>query len=252
MNMKKLFVLVTVVIFAFNMNAQNFGIGVRAGYESSSYIRNFKKLDGSKFAKGYNLGIVGELNFGGINGRLDLDLIQLGSDFYNEVEINGIEYISDHQTDVNYFQICVAAKKEWGAAYAFGGPYVGFALKNVTNGEMIYGDSIGVIEDYDNFKNIDGSDNDFYNKLDFGFYCGAGLNIKGVFVELNGGLGLMNFLNENSDTYLDYVDRAMEINDDGLDARDENFRYTMGSRAVENPSQFNLFFGISAGYLFGF
>ena len=91
-----------------------------------------------------------------------------------------------------------------------------------------------------------------YNKIDYGLYGGAGLNIKGVFVEVNVGLGLMNFMNKDSDTYQSNMDRAIQINDDGLDAQDENFRYTEGSLAVEEPTQNNLFFGISAGYLFGF
>lgn len=248
--MKKLFVFAITMILAFNINAQK--IGARAGYGMSGYFLNFKKPEGSKFAKGINLGIIGEMEFGGINGRLDIAYIQLGSDFYNEGEIAGETFISDLQTNVNYFQIGVAAKKVFGPAYAFGGPYIAFALKNVTNGEITLGDSTGIIEDLDNFKNFDGTDNDFLNKFDFGFHGGAGLNFSGVFVELNVGFGLMNFMNETSDTYQNYVDRAIQINDDGLDAEEENFRYRIGSTAIENPSQTNLYFGVSLGYLFDF
>ena len=248
--MKKLFVLAIALILTFSINAQK--VGLKAGYGMSGYVLNFDKPDASKMATGYNFGIVGEMELGEIAGRLDIGYIQLGSDFFNEGELGGFSFKSDLKTNVNYFQIGVAAKKSFGPAYTFGGPYLGYALKNVTNGEITFNDTTALVEDLDNFKNFDGSDNDFYNKIDYGVYGGAGLNIKDVFIEVNVGYGLMNFMNKESDTYQANTDRAIQINDDGLDAQDENFRYSDGSAAVEEPTQFNLFFGISAGYLFGF
>jgi hypothetical protein len=247
--MKKLFVLILAFFVGYQLHAQK--IGVKAGYGISGYVLNFDKPDGSKTGNGYHFGIVGELDMTGYGGRLDITYNQLGSDFFNEGEILGMPFTSDLKTDVTYIQGGVAGKKSFGPAYVFAGPYIGIVLSNETKGEITLSGVTETIE-LNNFENLDGSENDFYAKFDYGLYGGAGLNISGVMVEVFGGYGLMNFLNSESDVYRNYTDRAIEINDNGLDARDENFRYTDGSLAVEEPVQNNFFIGISLGYLLSF
>jgi len=75
---------------------------------------------------------------------------------------------------------------------------------------------------------------DLYNKMDVGFNLGLGANFSGVFVELNAGMGLMNFINTDSDYYsaTDYATK-----DDPTVA------------ITGDASQKNIYFGLSVGYL---
>ncbi len=236
--MKKLFLLSIAVIFAFSMNAQK--IGVKAGYGMTGYLVNFYVPDGAKMGMGFNAGLVGEYGLGDmLNLRVDIGYNQLGSDYYWSQDAGGVDMITDMTTDVGYLNFGVSAKVGFGPAYAFVGPYFGYALSNVTNMLVtLDGATIAELNDLDNFGAIaDGGKEDLLNKTDFGLNIGVGTSFSGVFVEANFGLGLANFINYDSQYYsaLNYAtvdDATVPITGDA--------------------TQKNIFLGLSAGYMFGF
>jgi len=252
-NMKKLSLLALALIMVIGVNAQK--IGVKAGGNMSGYTLNFDSPDGSKMGMGLNAGLVGELGLTEtMNLRVDLGYNQLGSDFYSEEDAGVLgTMITDIKSDVSYLNLGVSAKMNFGPAYAFVGPYFGYALSNVTNGSVLLDDvALVEIEDFDNFGDqVDGGMGDFVNKMDFGLNLGFGADFSGIFVEANIGYGFANYYNKNSDTYTAVTDGATLINDAGMNAVDAGFSFTDGTTAVAEPKQSNLFFGLSVGYMFG-
>ena len=235
--MKKLLVLSAAILFAFTMNAQKFGF--KAGYGMSGYLVNFYTPDGAKMGNGFNAGLVGEYPVNDMMSlRADVTYNQLGSDYYDETDVSGATMISDFTTDVSYLQISVAPKFGFGPAYAFVGPYFGYALSNITNGTVVMGETTVVdVKDLDNFSDpTEGGSGDLYNKTDFGLNLGFGASFSGVFVELNAGMGLLNFINTSSQYYsaTNYA-----TTDDPTVA------------ITGDASQKNIFFGLSVGYLLG-
>ena len=253
--MKKLLVLSAAILFAFTMNAQKFG--VKAGYNMSGYLVNFYTPDGAKMGTGLNFGLLGEYPVNDMMSlRADVTFNQLGSDYdsRDETDANwgfralGIEY--DYKTNINYLQIGVSPKFNFGPAYAFVGPYFAYAVnskKTATydiNGTKqtgsfdIYSEpnnSFDFTQAYSDTNNEGGS-GDLYNKTDFGFNLGFGANFSGIFVELNAGMGLMNFINTGS-KYYNITDYA-NVNDPTV-------------AITEDASQKNIFFGLSVGYMLG-
>ncbi len=65
---------------------------------------------------------------------------------------------------------------------------------------------------------------------------GFGATFSGVFVELNVGLGMMNFINTDSDYY--DINGFTEIDDKAVVITDD-------------ATQKNLFFGLAVGYMLG-
>ncbi|MCF6366989.1 MAG: PorT family protein [Bacteroidales bacterium] len=235
--MKKLFVFAIATMFAFSMSAQKFG--VKVGYGMSGYTVNFYTPDGAKMASGFNAGLVGEMPVNDMmNLRVDLGYNQFGSDYYMSEDVGGTNMTTDFKTDVSYLNIGVSPKFAFGPAYVFVGPYFGYALSNVTNGTVTVGDVVALeVTDLDNFGAIlDGGTDDLYSKTDFGLNLGFGANFSGVFVELNAGMGLANFINQSSQYYsaTNYA------------TKDDNTVAITGDAA-----QKNLFFGFSVGYMLG-
>jgi len=255
--MKKLFVFAIATMFAFSMSAQKFG--VKAGMNMSGYTTNFYTPDGSKMGMGFNAGLIGEMPVNDMMSlRADLTFSQLGSDF-NSVDNTdedwtmrayGMEF--SKTTNVNYLQLGISPKFNFGPAYAFIGPYFGYALSNTETGTWTVGDTeqTGVVDvfsaptawditkEYSDDNNLGGKD-DLYNKIDFGFNLGLGANFSGVFVELNAGLGMMNFINTESNLYNNKAIGGTEF-------------YNMDKTGFETKaSQKNLFFGLSVGYMLG-
>jgi len=253
--MKKLLVLSAAILFAFTMNAQKFG--VKAGYNMSGYLINFYSPDGSKMSTGFNFGLVGEMPVNDMMSlRADVTFNQLGSDYDSKDETDanwplralGMEYKYDQ--NINYLQIGISPKFSFGPAYVFVGPYFAYALQGnqkatwSTSSESqtgtldIFSDpntSFNPLDTYSDTNN-EGGKGDLYNKTDFGFNLGVGANFSGVFVELNAGLGMLNFINTSSTNYsaTNYAtkdDKTVAITGDA--------------------SQKNIFFGLSVGYLLG-
>ncbi|MCD4792353.1 MAG: PorT family protein [Bacteroidales bacterium] len=231
--MKKLFLLSVAVLFVFTMSAQK--IGVKVGYGMSGYLTNYWVPDGYKLANGFNAGLVGEYGLSDLlNLRLDIGYTQLGVDFYSDED----DMTIDMKTNVDYLNVGVSAKAGFGPAYVFVGPYFGYALSCKTNGEMTVGDETTVFDEEDNFADFeDGTENDMFNKVDFGLNLGVGTSFSGVFVEANVGMGLANFINTSSDLY------------SGPDTYPDN---EDGDPISGDASSKNIFFGLSVGYLFGF
>ena len=266
--MKKLFVFAIATLFAFSMNAQK--IGVKAGMNMSAYKVNFDSPNGAKMGMGMSFAVLGEMPINDmINLRVDLGLNQLGSDYDSKGEADadwparalGLEYTS--KTNVNYLKLGLTPKFSFGPAYAFVGPYFAYAINSkktvsyIKENETQTGSFDIFSEPNNNFDitkgyndtNNEGGYGDFFKKTDIGLNLGFGANFSGVFVELNAGLGMANFMNKNSKNYKDWNTAAKAINDANMDASAQKFHD--GTKAVVDPSQKNLFFGLSVGYMFG-
>ncbi len=253
--MKKLLVLSAAILFAFTMNAQKFG--VKAGYNMSGYLINFWSPDGSKMSTGFNFGLVGEMPVNDMMSlRADVTFNQLGSDYDSKDETDanwpfralGVEY--NYNQNINYLQIGISPKFSFGPAYAFVGPYFAYAISgnqiatwetadaSQTGTVDIFSDpnpSFDITQEYSDTNN-EGGTGDLHNKTDFGFNLGVGANFSGVFVELNAGLGMMNYINTDSQ----YYDAANYATVD-----DPTVAIT------GDATQKNIFFGFSVGYLLG-
>jgi len=253
--MKKLLVLSAAILFAFTMNAQKYG--VKAGYGMSGYLINFYAPDGSKMGTGMNFGLLGEMPVNDIMSlRADITFNQLGSDYDSRDETDAnwparSYYEFDKTTTVNYLQIQVSPKFSFGPAYAFVGPYFAYAISSAEKSTItpVSGDvqkwTVDIFSDpstnYDYTKpfsddnNLGGS-GDLYNKMDVGLNLGIGANFSGVFVELNAGMGFLNFINTSSTNY---------------SATNYATKDDMTVAITGDASEKNLFFGLSVGYLLG-
>ena len=257
--MKKLFVFAVASLFAFSISAQTFG--VKAGYNMSGYKVNFYTPDGAAMGSGIYAGLVAEMPINDmVSLKADVMFRQLGSEFDSRNNSDedwalgaaGIQY--DTKTDVNYLQIGISPKFNFGPAYAFVGPYFGYAVNSNKEGTWegvfpltpapgtgssdIFDDVSTTFNPAEAFSddNNNLSEGDLYNTVDFGLNLGFGATFSGVFVELNVGLGMANFVNTDSDYYsitdfYDIDDKTVNITDDA--------------------KQNNLFFGLAVGYMLG-
>ncbi len=256
--MKKILVLSVAVLFAFTVSAQKFG--VKAGYGMSGYLINYYSPDGSVMSKGFNAGLVAELDLKVIGVRADLTFQQMGSDYDSRNDeqayrdsagYDAYGFEVDYKQAINYLNLGVSVKKGFGPVYVFAGPYFGFALKG--NKTTKFTPSTGSVQEWtvDIFSdpNTDynpaepfsddnnlGGNGDLYNKLDIGANLGLGASFSGFFVEANAGYGFLNFINHDSeyysgpDTYPDNVERDPISGD---------------------AKSHNIFFGLSVGYMLG-
>ena len=252
--MKKLLVLSAAILFAFTMNAQKFG--VKAGYNMSGYLINFYSPEGSKMSTGFNFGLLGEYPVNDMMSlRADVTFNQLGSDYDSRDETDAnwpmrayFEY--DYKQNINYLQIGISPKFSFGPAYAFVGPYFAYALSSAekititpTTGDV----QTGTVDIFDDPATMDltkplsddnntGGTGDLHNKMDVGFNFGLGANFSGVFVELNAGMGLLNFINTGSKYY---------------SATNYATKEDKTKAITGDASQKNIYFGLSVGYLLG-
>lgn len=253
--MKKLLVLSAAILFAFTMNAQKFG--AKAGFNMSGYLINFYSPDGSKMSTGLNFSLLGEMPINDMMSlRADLTFNQLGSDYdsRDETDANWPArplYEFDYKENINYLQIGISPKFNFGPAYVFVGPYFAYALKGNQTSKItaVDGDvqewTVDIFSDpstdfdftkpFSDDNNLGGS-GDLYNKMDVGLNFGIGANFSGVFVELNAGMGLLNFINTSSTYY----------SASGYTTKDNPTVAITG-----DASQKNIFFGLSVGYLLG-
>lgn len=255
--MKKLFLLVIAIIFAFSMNAQK--IGVKAGYGMSGYTVNYYSPDGSALSTGFNAGLVAELDLEVIGLRADVTFNQLGNNYDSRNDSPedfpfGDFYHVDYKQSINYLNIGVSVKKGFGPAYILLGPYFGYALAG--NQTTTITPAVGDVQSWthDIFSDPDetfdftqaitddnnpGGTGDLFNKVDFGVNLGLGASFAGVFVEANVGLGMANFYNVDSEYYAAKKASKVTIDDKTVPMTDD-------------LSQKNIFFGLSVGYMFGF
>jgi hypothetical protein len=257
--MKKLSLLLVALVFAFAVNAQR--IGFKVGGNMSGYLINFWSPEGAKMSMGLNAGLVGEYAFSEKMGlRVDLGLNQLGSDYDSRDEADadwayralGMEFA--YKSSMNYLNLGISPKFNFGPAYAFVGPYFAYAISGNETGTWegtsllgypvagtgkvdVFSDpaTYNPIEAYSDTNNSGGT-GDLINKMDFGFNLGVGANFSGVFVEANIGMGLMNYINTES-TYYSMTNYATP--DDNTVA------------LTTDATQKNLFFGLSVGYMIG-
>ena len=255
--MKKLLVLSAAILFAFTMNAQK--IGVKVGYGMSGYTLNFDSPETAKMAKGLNAGLIYEHPINDMMSlRADVVYNTLGSDDYQEVDVLGVMTEYTTKRNVNYLQIVVSPKFNFGPAYAFVGPYFGYALSDETKTSVKVPIIPAVSTTVDNFKlHEDAGIGDFDNKMDYGLNLGFGVNFSSMFVELNVGYGLANIYNKNSDYYKTFpalLESAEAAVTAGLapDLASTGYPFIDGTTGVAEPVKKNMFIGLAFGYIFDF
>ena len=239
--MKKKLSILVAMFFVFAMNAQTFGF--KAGMTKSGYKVNFNVPEGANMNEGFHIAALAEIPLKEtMNVRLTLMFNKLGSERYLEKEQNfgagPVMTVMDFKKEVNYLQFSVTPKFKFGNAYAFIGPYAGFAISGVFSGDYKAGDTVLFeADDIDIFgSNVEaGEMDDYYKKFDFGTNLGFGYNFNNFFAELSAGMGLLNFINTDSKYY------SME---DEMDPDDPT------KPMSEDLSQRNVFFGLSIGYMF--
>lgn len=257
--MKKLLFLSVAVLFAFSLNAQSFGL--KAGYNMSAYLINFYSPAGSGMSSGFNAGLVGEFPLNDmISLRADITFNQLGSNYDSRLETDanwplrayGVEY--NYNQNINYLQLGISPKFSFGPVYAFVGPYFAYALngmqKSTWEGASPITPTAGT-GTFDIFSdpnatfnptvaysddNNQGGTGDKFQKIDLGFNLGLGATFSGVFVEVNAGLGMMNFINTSSANY---------------SATSYTQKDAPTTPITGDASEKNLYFGVSVGYMFG-
>ncbi|NPA68708.1 MAG: PorT family protein, partial [Chlorobi bacterium] len=156
--MKKLLLLSVAVFFAFAMSAQSFGI--KAGGTMSGYKVNFYVPDGANMGEGFHVYGLAELPLKEkIDLRLSLGFNQLGSEFYLEQEqdlgAGPVNTVSDFKKEINYLQFSVTPKFKFGPAYAFIGPYLGYAISGTFSGTYTAdGTTLMEVDDVDIFGDV--------------------------------------------------------------------------------------------------
>lgn len=190
--MKKLFVLAAAVLVAFSLNAQ---IGVKVGGNFTGFSSS-TEVDGSKMGLGMNVGAIYEMGLVGdmLSLRFEALYSQKGYDIYNESETAGVKMIQDVKTNIDYLEIPVLAKLQFGDFYVDAGPYFGYALSGKTTGTYEVGGESTEID-----SDVFGDDSNM-KKTDFGIHAGLGyefgLPFAKMFVEGRTGLGMMNLYDE--------------------------------------------------------
>ncbi len=241
--MRKLLLLTIAFFFAFSVSAQI--IGVKTGFTKSGYKINFETPDGANMGEGFHLGVFAERPIKeNMNLRLSLTYNQLGSEKYLEGEqslSNGMTFsgTTDMKNEFNYIQLSLTPKFKLGnAAYAFIGPYLGYAVSATYSGTITTDDGTVLMEadGIDLFGDVaeKGMD-DYYNKFDFGGNLGLGMNLKnGFFAELSLGMGFLNVINTDSALYSMAAQKDPDT----------------GEPMTEDLSQRNMFIGFSIGHIF--
>lgn len=178
---------------------------------------------GFSFGVGYNLP-VGTIGSGVFSVQPELTFIQKGfkAEVSGEVNIGEpyYDFVLDQQIKLNYLEVPVLAKIEFGSSTAkfsfIAGPSFGYALGGKTKGTLTLDDG------YEKLKeNADGKikfgdqpedeyfTNDIYfdNRLDIGLQVGAGVTIYNkVAIEVRYGLGFTNLSDDD-----DSANRAIQF-----------------------------------------
>lgn len=145
---------------------------------------------------GLIIGIAAAIPMGGDRFTLQPELLfhQKGyTSKYVEDEIS-----SSYETTLNYLEVPVLARVNFGKFYAATGTYIGFGVGGKYKGSDTY---MGHTEQHEgNVKfgkepdNYDGS-NEYINTLDLGIQLGAGVKVSVIVIDFRFGLGL----NDNDD-----------------------------------------------------
>ncbi len=221
--MKKLFVLSIVLLFAFSMNAQRFG--VRLGGNFAGMMTTLDSR-GTSIAPGMTVGLLTELGPKRISLRVEANWAQKGFNLDRDDDLTALGLgILNQAGSINYdyIEVPVLLKvKVFGPLYAYAGPYFGFALKAETKLDKVTIDGVdltdpeltalGIVKDQDLFAD------DLYRKTDFGAAGGIGaqfgLGPIHLFVEGRATLGLSNLYDTEGEAFKALVASKDLLSDD--------------------------------------
>lgn len=204
---KKLYVLILATVLTASYAQAQFSYGVRAGLNISTVVEE-DNIDRSvyyyydvetKFKKGFHIGAVGEYE---INKSFAVQPAILFTTLGWKRDINASffsgfsEGYEENQTIYfNYFQIPVNALYKSGRGKTKfllqAGPYLGYAL----NGKIKKKIDVGFFADDEEEKLEFGSNDDEWNRIDYGFGLGVGLQFNNIQASIGCNVGLKDFDN---------------------------------------------------------
>jgi hypothetical protein len=160
---------------------------------------------------GLTFGIATEIPLGGDKFSLQPELLfhQKGyTSKYTDSELS-----SSYTTTLNYLEVPVLARVNFGKFYATTGTYVGFGVGGKYKGSDSY---MGFTQEHEgNVKfgaepdNYAGS-NQYINAVDFGFQFGAGMKVSVVVIDLRFGLGLTDLIDKR-DLNTQTLNRSLQL-----------------------------------------
>jgi hypothetical protein len=160
---------------------------------------------------GFIIGFGTEIPLGGDKFSLQPELLfhQKGyTSKYADTELQ-----DSYKTTLNYLEVPVLARANFGKFYATTGPYVGFGVGGNYKGTNTYQGITTEWEGKVKFgaepDNYNGSDQ-YVNAVDFGFQFGAGMELGLVVVDLRFGLGLTDIL-DKQDLNTKTLNRSLQL-----------------------------------------
>lgn len=230
--MKKLLALSLVLLFAFNSQAQRYGIRLGGNF---SGMMSTVESEGTKIAPGMNMGILAEFGPKMVNLHAEINYAQKGFNQTVDTDLSSLglgTMTTDAKINFDYLEVPLLIKVNPPfPMYFYAGPYFGFAL----NGEVASDFSVSEGELTDDTKETldlkDATDlyddDSIYKKQDYGVAAGLGsqfgLGPIHAFVEGRATLGLTNLYDTESEAYEDLVTEGAYKDTDHL----KNMAYTI-------------------------
>ena len=207
--MKKIFVFLALLIISsmsIQLFSQSLSIGLKGGASFSNMLEESDLAEFSeiyKFLPGYNAGLYFEAAASeDLIGEAGIGLATFGYQFKTEGQqvIGGAE----GQLKSNFLLIPLKAKtvKDLGflSVFASGGVYAGIGLSGIIEVEADYGE--GVVKNTEDIRwGTDPEEHDM-TRFDYGVVGSAGLNIKGVILELGYYHGFANLSAYTEENYV--------------------------------------------------
>jgi hypothetical protein len=204
--MKRLYITLVVIFSISVVNAQSFGFKI--GGNISSINSNIFSSDSliNQMKPGLNAGLVFEYNpvkhFG---IRAEALFTQKGYSYNVEANLDTSDIVTDISVNINYIEVPILLKLNFGPAYLAAGPYFGYALSGKQIATVTVDGQELAKELYTNYGQVPSNnifksgefngDNVQFSKTDIGLNIGFGVKFLKFFVEGRYGYGLTNIEN---------------------------------------------------------
>jgi hypothetical protein len=201
--MKKIIITVFTVLSITVLNAQSFGFKI--GGNLSGISSNMFNTDSlvNQMKPGLTGGLVFEINpvkYFGV--RAEAIFSQKGYSYNINTQLDTADIVTDISVNINYIEVPVLLKLNFGPAYIAAGPYFGYAMSGKEIAEVTVDGQKLAEELYTNYGQVPSNDvfksgefngdNVQFTRTDFGINAGFGVKFLKFFVEGRYGIGLSN------------------------------------------------------------
>jgi len=213
--MKKLFTLFMSLALATSSYAQvTFLFKGGASWSTVTFDENINEQFVGDFdygsKAGFIVGLASEISLG------DLFVLQPEVLFHQKgytTKYADSEVSDSYKTTLNYLEVPVLARVNFGRFYAATGPYVAFGIGGKYKGTDTYMGQTVEHEGKVNFgeepDNYNGSDQ-YINAVDFGIQIGAGVKVSAIVIDLRYGLGLTDMVDKR-DSNTQTLNRSLQL-----------------------------------------